>query len=306
MKRRRRRSTASIAVLLVSSVLCLGADRPLPASHRSEPPLFTFMQFSDVHVGNPANRPVHRRLEAAVKLANSLAPAFVIDTGDMTTHPVYEASAANLAEYGEYKRYVKPLTMPRYNVPGNHDIGYFDPGGRTRRGGKPWGNYKALVAAYRRELGPIDQSFCHLGFRFVLVNNNPPGSRKAGHLSAKQLKWIEGELRQGDTEFIFCHVQVLRDGTGPPWGESAERLVAMCKKYGVAAVAYGHRHQRHVKTLDGTQYVMCPDLKMPGHQAVYQYRVFPDRFELWLYDVFSQKGEQVSSHAYPRAAIPRR
>jgi predicted phosphodiesterase len=260
------------------------------------------MQFSDVHVGNPVNRPVHRRLEAAVALANSLRPVFVIDTGDMTTHPVYDANAANLAEYGEYKRYTKPLTMPLYNVPGNHDIGYFDPGGRKRKDGKPWGDYTALVAAYKKELGPLDRSFCYRGIRFILINNNPPASRQPGHLSTKQLTWIESELKRGDTEFIFCHVQVLRDGTGPPWGESAERLAALCKMYHVAAVAYGHQHQQHVKTRHGTHYIMCPDLKMPDHQAVLQYRVFRDHFELWIYDVFSQRGRPVGSYRYPCAA----
>ena len=71
----------------------------------------------------------------------------------------------------------------------------------------------------------------------------------------------------------------------------------------MAAVAYGHQHQLHSKTLHGTQYIMCPDLKNPGHQSVCQYRVFADHFELWLFDVFSQGGEQVGSYRYPRAAV---
>jgi len=295
--------SASILIVLLWSALCPGADQPPADSPTSESSLFTFVQFSDVHVGNKANLPIHKRLAAAVKLANRLEPDFVIDTGDMTTHPVYEASAANLAEYDQYKKYVAPLTMPLYNVPGNHDIGYFEPGGHTWGGGKPWGNYEELVAAYKRAFGPLDQSFTHKGFRFVLFDDNPPISRQPGRLTTKQLAWIEGELTKGETAFLFCHVQVLRDGTGPPWGKSAQRLVELCKRHAVAAVAYGHQHQLHSKTLDGTQYIMCPDLKVPGHQGVCQYRVFADRFELWLFDVFSQKGAQVGSYRYPRAAV---
>ena len=112
----RRAWAASVVVLLAWAITC-------PAE---EEPLFTFLQFSDVHVGNDINKPVHKRLVAAVTLANALKPSFVIDSGDMTTHPVYEANPENLAELDEYRKYIAHLTIPIYPLPGNHDIGYFD------------------------------------------------------------------------------------------------------------------------------------------------------------------------------------
>ena len=285
----RRAWVASVVVLLAWTVTC-------PAE---EKPLFTFMQFSDVHVGNDTNKPVHKRLVAAVNLANAIKPSFVIDSGDMTTHPVYKANPENLAEFDEYRKYVAHLTMPIYPLPGNHDIGYFD-----YTGSKYEKDCEPLIAAYKKKIGPLKRSFTQQGFRFILFNNNPPLSGRPGHIAEETFEWIEGGLEQGEKAFLFCHVQVLENGTGPPWGDSARRLVALCDKYGVVAVAYGHQHALHIKALNGTKYIMCPDLKNAGHQGVLQYRIFRDRFELWLYDVFSQKGKRITDSDFSPTALP--
>ncbi|MBT4267472.1 MAG: hypothetical protein HOD85_24970 [Deltaproteobacteria bacterium] len=44
---------------------------------------------------------------------------------------------------------------------------------------------------------------------------------------------------------------------------------------------------------------MAPDLKVPDHQGILQYRIFSDRFILWLYDVFTGEGEQLGVFPYP-------
>jgi 3',5'-cyclic AMP phosphodiesterase CpdA len=260
----------------------------------AEETLFTFVQFSDVHVGHRNNEPNHPRLAAAVALANSLNPPFVIDSGDMTNNPVYDVEQYAEPEYNKYLNYISPLTMPIYQLPGNHDIGYFD----YNEGSTYETDYEALVAAYVEHIGPLNQSFTHQGFRFILFNNNPPLSGEPGHISEETFDWIEDELGQGERAFLFCHVQILENGTGDPWGESAERLADLCEEYGVIAVGYGHKHQQHAVTLDGTHYIMCPDLKSYGHQSVYQYQVFDDHFELLLVDVYSQHSTPVGSFQY--------
>jgi|GEM_PF-2790345 len=267
---------------------------------------FTFLQFSDVHVGHPINRPVHKRLQAAVQLANNSQAAFVIDSGDMTNHPVYEASETNLAEFAEYRKYMAALEMPLYLLPGNHDIGYFDPQGDTHHGGKPWGDYQELVSVYRKEMGPLDQSFEYKGVRFILVNNNPARSGGPGFLSDKQLAWVERQLKSSSPAFLFCHVPLFARTTGKPWGKSSRQLIDLCEKYGVAAVGYGHEHPPHakIKEIAGTRYIMCPDLKVPGHESVLRYRVFEDHFELCLVDVFSRRITPVGSYRYPLRPDP--
>jgi len=72
---------------------------------------FTFFQISDVHVGSEANVPTHERLHAAVGLINALHPAFVIDTGDVATHPVYRADDPEyLAEFTTYLECLRELS----------------------------------------------------------------------------------------------------------------------------------------------------------------------------------------------------
>ena len=288
-----------VAWLSRNSAVQRGAD-VRPAPRPVGPPVFSFVQFSDVHVGNKNNLPVHDRLVAAVGLVNARKPAFVIDTGDMTTHPVYGAEPEYLAELDAYRRYTDKLTVPLHTVPGNHDIGYSHPK-RPRSNGEPWGDHAQLVAAYRKKIGPLDQSFGHGGFRFLLLNNNPTSSKEPGHLSATQLAWIEDELKRGQPAFIFCHVQTLENGTGEPWGDSAARLARLCSRYGVAAVGYGHRHELHVTELGGTAYIMCPDLKVQGHQSVLEYRVYADCFELWRLDVLTGTEARVARHRYTTA-----
>ena len=259
---------------------------------------------SDVHTGAETNRPHHRRLAAAVDLANALQPAFVIDTGDVATHPVYAAHPEHLAELAEYRQYVSALDMPLHVVPGNHDIGYFEPGGTTWGDGQPWGNSDELIPVFERTIGPLDQAFESHGFRFVLVDNNPAATKGSGVLTPSQLQFLESELGRGQTTFVFCHVELLEQGTGPLWGGSAVSVAALCRRHGVPAVAYGHRHRLHLVERDQTQYIMCPDLKVPGHDHVLQYRLWPDHFDLWRLDVFSGEASPLGSYPYPCVCRP--
>ncbi|MBN2292765.1 MAG: metallophosphoesterase [Pirellulales bacterium] len=279
-------------------ILLIGVTR-CPAD---ETPLFTFQQWSDVHVGNAINEPVHTRLNAAVALANTLQPDFVISSGDMTNNPVYGPTPENLAEYDEYLGYVAPLTMPRYDLPGNHELGYPD------ATGPPYSTeYEALVAAYQNKLGPLNQSFTHQGFRFILFNNNPRMSGLPGYVYPDTLTWIENELAagaaQGETPFLFCHVPLLENGTGSPWGTSAEGLVGLAQQYGAAMVGYGHQHESHVTGLNGTQYIMCPDLKVSGHQSINEYTVYNDHFELRQIDVISQESTLLGSYSFTPSTV---
>jgi len=293
-------ATAGLVVILLAAVTFPAGSAPSTEPQKREP-LFTFVQISDVHVGNEANLPAHTRLKAAVSLINALEPDFVIDTGDMTSSPVYAATEENFAEYAEYKKYIAPLTVPIYFVPGNHDIGYFDSEKNPR--GRTWGEYKALVQRFERELGPLNQSFTHKGARFVLINNNPPCSRWPGHVSREQLAWIEQELRKGEVAFLFAHVQVLEEGKGAPWGSSGEALATLCDTYDVAMFAYGHAHDSVRVDRNGTLYNMCPDLKTPGHQSIFLYKLFEDEFELWSYDVLSRSGSLLGAFPLPRMLV---
>lgn len=264
---------------------------------RGEDPIFTFMQFSDVHVGHDNNIP-HTRLQAAVALTNTLGVDFVIDTGDITNDPVYAATEENFAEYTEYKQYMSALTVPHYVAPGNHDIGYFDAESDPRN--VEFADYDTLVARFEQEIGPLNQSFTYQGNRFVIINNNSAYGHQPAHLDPSQLEWIESEFQAARQNhegiFVFGHVPVLENGTGDPWGESSIQLVELIDEYGVSLVAYGHEHDSIRTVLGGTLFVMCQDLKDNGHNSILQYRVFSDTFELWSYNVLTTEGTLLGTY----------
>ena len=259
-------------------------EPPQPAA-----PRYTFMQFSDVHVGNDMNKPVHTRLQAAVALANTLNPDFVVSTGDMTDNPVRGVTPESLAEFTEYNQYTDVLNMPIYDVPGNHDISYFNAENDPR--GIAWGDYDTLTAYFEQTIGPLNQSFVHKNGRFILANNVGEYSRMPGYLSQAQLTWIESEMNAAQQNrediFIFVHIPtVTTNGTDEPWGASSEMLVNLCNQYEAELVTFGHGHESFQLVLDDVLYNECPDLSVEGHETVFEYRVFADRFELWAYNVF--------------------
>lgn len=258
------------------------------------------MQFTDVHVGNNRNKPVHTRLEAAVALANMLNPDFVIDTGDITGNPVRGITHESLAEFDTYRQYTSSLNMPLYILPGNHDIGYFnakdDPRDIT------WGDYSILTAHFEKIIGPLNQSFVHRNGRFILANNVGEYSRMPGYLSAQQLIWIESEMRtalqNSEDTFLFVHIPVVtKDGSNKPWGNSSAALVSLCNQYKVNLVTFGHDHKPFQLLLDDTLYIEGPDLSVAGHENVLQYRVFEGHFEIWRFNVFdAQSGSPIGTY----------
>lgn len=264
---------------------------------KGEEPIFSFMQFSDVHVGNESNVP-HTRLQAAVALTNTLGVDFVVDTGDITTHPVYAATEENFAEYTEYKQYMSALTIPYYVAPGNHDIGYFDAESDPRN--IDFADYDTLVARFEQEIGPLNQSFTHKGNRFILMNNNSAYGHQPAYLSSSQLDWIESEFQAARQNhegiFVFGHVPVLENGTGDPWGDSSTQLVELVDEYKGSLVTYGHEHDSIQTVIGQTLYNMCPDLKVDGHNSILQYRIFSNTFELWSYDVFTTQGNLLGTY----------
>ena len=269
-----------------------GNPDPLPTS-----PVFTFAHWSDVHVGDPKHSPIHTKLQAAVQLVNALQPAFVVDTGDITTHPVYGATPENLAEFDEYNSYVTNLQTALYVVPGNHDIGYFDP----PQGGPYGHDYETLIQAWEDKIGPLNHATTFAGIRFLFVNNNTATTAEPGYLSEAQLDWIGTELHQADRAFIFAHVQIV-DGEGAPWGTDSQSLVSLAEQHGgVALMAFGHGHASLWESRNGITYIEHPSLD--DTESVYLYEVYENEVEVWSYNVFSMERVPIGSFALAPAPL---
>jgi hypothetical protein len=78
---------------------------------------FSFVHASDPHIA-PANTDRFRRFRA---LTNSLSPAFVPIGGDLVRDAMSQTEAAARAYFELYALESKPIRMPVWNVPGNHD-----------------------------------------------------------------------------------------------------------------------------------------------------------------------------------------
>ena len=112
-----------------------------------EPMLFQFIQVSDIHIGKSPQQTTN--LINAVTQINSINPAFVLFTGDLT-------DSGSIEQYTTFKTTVSNLSMPHYCVPGDNDI--VDGEGDLQR--------------YRDQLGNDYFALDYQGFKFIGLNNN--------------------------------------------------------------------------------------------------------------------------------------
>ncbi len=212
-----------------------------------------FAHISDTHFGPTAgySRHGHFPLPCAQRLVEVLntlpvRPAFVVHTGDVTTHPdpaAYRLAAETFAR----------LEMPIYYANGNHDT----------------------AAAIRRYLpmGPkedagddperLSYTFEVKGYRFLVLDGRGPDEiDPQGLLPPSQLALAAGEARpEGPPLCVFSHFPVLP--LNSPWMDNNMLLIngeALHQALRPAAgrlrgVFHGHVHQPMQNVRDGILYV---------------------------------------------------
>jgi 3',5'-cyclic AMP phosphodiesterase CpdA len=193
-------------------------------------------QITDLHI-RPRGKVAYERvdtnamLEAAVATIEALPrkPDLVIATGDLT-------DCGLAAEYQVLRELLKPLSMPVYLVPGNHDrraelLAEFGPDGYLRS----------------------DDGFLHYTvegheLRLVGLDSVVPGHGH-GEMCAARLAWLEGRLGEKPEQptLIFMH--------HPPFGtgladmdrincRNGKAMAAVLKRFGnIERVVCGHHHR---------------------------------------------------------------
>ena len=148
---------------------------------------FTFVHASDTHIAPPTVERT-RRLRA---LVDSLAPAFLLITGDLVRDALRVPEAEATGYYDLFTREVAAFRTPVWTVPGNHEVFGIE-------------RHMSLVSPthplygrrmYRRYRGPDYYSFTYGGVHFVGLNTvDIDDLWYYGHVDSLQLAWLERDL----------------------------------------------------------------------------------------------------------------
>jgi Icc protein len=225
-------------------------------------------QISDFHIGVPGGD-MDRRFDSATQLERAVQhlcrmeprPDVVLCTGDLVNDGQPE-------EYARLAELLKPLPMPWYAIPGNHDdreqlraafahLGYLPSQG---------------FLCYAVDAGPL---------RLIGLDTNIPGA-PGGKLCGERRVWLAARLAEAPERptVVFMHHPPFRTGIHPADAmglEGADTLAEVIRRHPqVEAVLCGHLHRPIVKRFAGTVASTCPstmhqvelDLSTPGRLAL--------------------------------------
>jgi hypothetical protein len=172
--------------------------------------------------------------EEIVAEVERLRPDFVMTVGDAIEGYTEDTTTLN-TQWNEYLSIVKPLTMPIYFTPGNHDI-TTDP----------------ALGPFHRFIGDPYYSFNVGKYHFVVLDVSRWESSE--ELPKEELAWLAKDLaghRDAAQTLVFYHKPFWYDSIvmGKP-----DTLHSLFKTYGVDAVFNGHLHSYFSARLDGILY----------------------------------------------------
>ena len=239
-------------------------------------------QITDLHI-RPPGKKAYGRVDTNAMLAAAVAaieelprkPDLVIATGDLTDCGLPE-------EYQALRDLLKPLSMPVYLVPGNHD----------RRA-----EMKAAfgIDGYMKS----NDGFLHYvveghALRLIGLDTVVPGAGH-GEMDAARLAWLEARLteRLGFPTLIFMHHPPFRTGLVDMDNincRNAEAMAAIVRHHpNVQRVVCGHHHRPITTRWAGTIGSVSPstahqvtlDLEAHGNPA--SFTMEPPGFHLHLW-----------------------
>jgi 3',5'-cyclic AMP phosphodiesterase CpdA len=219
-------------------------------------------QISDPHIrvgataqpGDQSATQLQRAVDHLVQLP--AAPDVVIITGDC-------ADSGGAAEYERLRELLRPLTMPVYVIPGNHDDRANLLASFGGQGAAPLDGFVQYVV----DASPV---------RLIALDTNIPG-QGGGYLSVERLGWLEDRLAEAPERptILFMHHPPFPTGLAAfdQIGlENADALGAIVARHPqIERIVAGHIHstmQRRfygtiAMTCSSTAYRLLPDLRRP-------------------------------------------
>jgi Icc protein len=148
---------------------------------------FSFIHASDTHIA-PASAPRTQRFRA---LADSIAPAFTLITGDLVRDALRVGEAEATGYYDLFANEIGKFRSPVFTVPGNHEIF-----GIERTLSKVDASHPLYARAmYHKYRGPDYYSFNWGGVHFVGLNTIDIDDQwYYGHVDDAQMRWLKQDL----------------------------------------------------------------------------------------------------------------
>lgn len=202
-------------------------------------------QISDPHITTAEGDESEASLQRAVAHLMQLPvlPDVVLVTGDC-------ANTGSAAEYARFQALLRPLPMPVYVIPGNHD----DRAVMQQAFGPQGSQAMQSFIQYVVDAGPL---------RLIALDTLVPG-RGDGALCDERLRWLEARLAEAPTRptLIFMHhppfltgLTVL-DQIGLADSEAFGAIIARFPQ--VERIVAGHVHAAMVRRFHATIAMSCP------------------------------------------------
>jgi hypothetical protein len=172
--------------------------------------------------------------EEIVAEVENMKPDFVITVGDAIQGYTDDTLRLN-SEWDEYFSIIKPLTMPIYLTPGNHDI-----------------TNEVELGSYQHRVGKPHYSFDVRNYHFIVLDVTRWESSE--ELPSDELAWLTKDLDEhkgAAKTLVFYHKPFWYDSIvmGKP-----DTLHSLFVKGGVDAVFNGHFHTYFSSKIDGILY----------------------------------------------------
>jgi Calcineurin-like phosphoesterase len=246
----------------------------------------TFIQFTDIHLGESAAFPpeslrqIKNNLDTALKEINNLKDNvdFLVVTGDAINRGVEAAD--------EYLSYMNKFDMPVYNIPSSHDLALGD---------KPDGNIilNDDPTTWEEYMGPAKHSFSHKGVHFIFFEP----FRKVDEFSSKNTfdeeysAWLSTELEKvspGQALVIGYHIPIIPIKKSYTGWDNAEQFLDLLQGYNVTCIS-GHRHRNDENMINGIRQIQTGSFAGFQWNGMGPHYIFPVRAGYRIFQVKDSK-----------------
>ena len=300
------------------------------------PAEFEFVVLGDTHyMLDPGDRALEfesrrrqtARADAALRLAASLRPDFIVHMGDVVQE--YPETGRHAEALKRAKTQLTGLGVEVFHVAGNHDVGDKpDPTMPTRP------VTLESLERYRSGFGPSWYSFDRGGCHFIVINSQILNTDMPE--SESQQDWLERDLALHGRKrvFLFLHLPLFLEHPDEPHVGNYDNIgqpdrawiLDLVRRHRVEAVCAAHVHFAFLNTFGPTRIYNIPSTSFvrPGFSHLftgpsppeqgrddapklgfYLFRVFPDRTDVHFIRTGGAVTLEEETHGAPKRLLTR-